>query len=103
MNKLKKGDTVEILKGKDGGKKGKILKIFLQTNKALIEGLNMVKKHKRRTRDDQKGGIVQIEAPVNLSNLAYVCKHCNRPTRIGFKILKDQDKARICKACKEVI
>lgn len=103
MYKLKKGDFVQIIAGKDRGKKGKILKIFRQLNKALVEGLNLAKKHKRKTREDQQGGIVQIEAPIRLSDLAFVCKHCNRPTRIGFTISKDGTKSRLCKACKEVI
>ncbi|TRZ95159.1 50S ribosomal protein L24 [bacterium] len=103
MRKLKKGDTVQIISGKDKGKKGKILKTFLATNKALVEGLNLAKKHKRKTRDDQKGGVIQIEAPIGISNLSFFCKHCGSPTRLGFTILKDSSKARFCKACKEVV
>jgi len=103
MRKLKKGDTVQIISGKDKGKKGKILRIFLETDKALVEGLNLAKKHKRKTRDDQKGGIVQIEMPIKISNLAFVCKHCNRASKVGFTILKDGNKARFCRTCKEVI
>lgn len=101
--KLKKGDTVQILTGKDKGKKGKVLQFLPEKGSALIEGLNLVKKHKRQTRQDQQGGIVSIEAPLNISNLAFFCRHCNRPVRIGFTVLKDGSKSRFCRKCKESI
>jgi large subunit ribosomal protein L24 len=103
MSKLRKGDIVQIIKGKDNGKKGKIISVFPDGSRAIIEGLNLAKKHKRQTRQDQKGGIVQIEAPVAIGNVMYVCKACNKPVRIGFSILKDGSKTRICKICKEAI
>ena len=103
MLKIKKGDTVQAIKGKDKGKKGRIIEIFSGRSRALVEGLNMVKKHKRKTQADQQGGIVSIETPISIANLALVCKHCNRPTRVGFRVVKDGEKSRFCKACKEVI
>ena len=103
MLKLKKGDTVQAIKGKDRGKKGKILKIVSANGRALVEGINMVKKHKRRTQTDQKGGVVAFETPISISNLAFVCGHCNRAVRLGFMILKDGTKSRVCKSCNEVI
>lgn len=103
MFKLKKGDTVISAKGKDKGKKGKVLKIIAENKRALVEGLNMVKKHMRQTRQDQKGGIIAIETPVSISNLRLFCAHCNRAVRTGFIILKDGNKARTCKSCNEVI
>lgn len=103
MYKIKKGDTVQITKGKDRGKKGKVLFVLAEGKNALIEGLNMAKKHKRKTSQDQQGGIISIEKPVNMANLNYVCKNCNRPTRVGFSVLKDGTKTRICKSCKEAI
>lgn len=103
MYKLKKGDTVEVLKGKDRGKKGKVIKIFAESNKALVEAINMVKKHRRQTRQDQQGGIVQIEAPIALSNLMVICKSCNKAARIGFVITKDGQKQRVCKKCQGVL
>jgi large subunit ribosomal protein L24 len=101
MQKIHKGDLVFILKGKDQGKKGKVLQ--LSTQRAVVEGLNLVKKCKRRTQQDQQGGIVSIESPINISNLMLVCPHCHRPSRIGFQIGKDGEKSRICKSCKGVI
>jgi len=103
MQKIKKGDTVTVIKGKDAGKKGKLLIISPGGRHALVEGINLAKKHKRQTRQDQQGGIVSIEAPISLSNLMVFCKKCDRPTRVGFSILKDQTKTRFCKSCKETI
>ncbi len=105
MQKIKKGDIVQITKGKDSGKKGKVLSIMVSKKgtRALVEALNLVKKHKRQTRQDQKGGIVSIEAPVSISNLMFYCKKCERPVRLGFSILKDDTKVRVCKTCKETV
>lgn len=103
MFKIKRDDLVYVITGKDRGKKGKVLKIFPEENRAIIEGINLTKRHRRRTREDQQGGIVEIETPIDISNLMLLCKHCNKATRVGFSVLKDGSKARICKECKEVI
>lgn len=103
MFKIRRGDTVQVIKGKDIGKKGKVLKILPEQAKAIVEGINLIKKHKRQTRQDQPGGIISIEAPISISNLMLLCKHCNRPTRAGFKFLSDGTKAKFCKACNEVM
>ena len=103
MHKIKKGDTVQVTKGRDVGKKGRVLKIFIERGRALVEGINFVKKHKRKTRDDQQGGIVSIESPISLSNLMVVCKSCSRPVRVGFKLVQGAAKVRYCKACNETL
>ena len=103
MPKLRKGDIIQVIKGKDKGKKGKIISILPGENRLIVEGLNLVKKHKRQTRQDEKGGIVQIEAPVAVGNVMFFCKTCARPVRLGFSLMKDGTKSRICKSCKEVI
>lgn len=103
MYKIKKEDIVQVTKGKDKGKKGRVLKIYSAANKALVEGVNMVKKHKRQTRQDQQGGVVSIELPISISNIMVVCKNCSQPARIGFKALADGTKARFCKSCNEAI
>ena len=103
MLKLKKGDIVQAIKGKDRGKKGKVLGISLVSGRALVEGINLAKKHKRQTRQDQKGGIVSIEMPISISNIALVCKGCNRAVKVGFSLMKDGTKSRICKSCKETL
>ena len=103
MFKVKKGDTVSVLKGRDRGKKGRVVAIFVDRNAALVEGINVVKKHKRRTRQDQQGGIANIESPINLANVVLFCKHCNDAARVGFTIMQDGSKNRICKTCKEAV
>jgi len=103
MFKIKRQDMVQAIKGKDKGKKGKVIEVFFEKNRALVEGINLVKKHKRQTRQDQQGGIVQIEAPISLANLMVFCKNCNKPGRVGFIRAKDGTKSRICKKCKGVI
>lgn len=103
MAKIKKNDTVKILIGKDRGKTGKVLAVLPRRGRALVQGLNLVKKHARRTREDQQGGIIQKESPVHISNLMVVCQKCGKPTPIGFSALSDGTKVRICKKCKELI
>jgi len=103
MLKVKKGDIVVVLKGKDRGKKAKVLNIFLSKGKALVEGINLVKKHRRQTNQNQKGGIVSIEAPIALANLMVFCKACNRGSRVEFVKNQDNTKSRVCKKCKGVL
>jgi large subunit ribosomal protein L24 len=103
MQKIRKGDTVVAIKGKDRGKRGRVLSLLGDQKKALVEGINLFKKHRRRTQQDQQGGIVSIERPLAISNLMLVCKQCNRPTRVGILIAADKGKQRFCRLCKEVI
>ena len=102
--KIKKNDIVKILAGRDSGKTGKVLSIFPKKSKALVQGINMVKKHSRRkSNDQQQGGIITKESSIDISNLMIVCQKCSRPTRIGSSRLSDGTKVRICKKCKEII
>lgn len=104
MLKIKRNDIVKVIAGKDKGKTGKVLRIFQKDNRALVEGISFIKRHSRQTRQDQKGGIIQKESPVQISNLILICKHCNKPTRVGIKIMSDgAGKVRLCKKCKEII
>ena len=103
MQKIKKNDFVQITKGKDKGKQGKVISVIEDGARAIVEGLNLAKKHKRQSRQDQKGGIISIEMPLSISNLMIVCKHCSKPSRVGSMILKDGTKTRFCKACKEAL
>jgi len=102
MSKIKKNDTVSVLVGRDKGKAGKVLAVVPGGKKAIVEGVNFVKKHKRKSREDEKGGIVKKESSIHISNLALFCKGCNRPTKVGFDRLADGKKTRFCKRCKEV-
>jgi large subunit ribosomal protein L24 len=99
--KLKKEDTVQIIAGKDKGKRGRILKILRDKDRIVVEGANIVKKAKKRRNQNDRGGIIEIEAPVHSSNLMIVCKKCG-PTRIGYK-LEGDNKVRVCKKCGEAL
>ncbi len=101
-NKIKKGDSVFILVGKDKGKTGKVLKVFPQKNRALVEGVNMVKKH-RKPSSNNKGGIESIEMPIHISNLSYLDIKTNKGSRVGFKYLEDGKKIRFLKKSGETI
>ena len=103
MLTVRRNDTVYVTTGKDKGKKGKVLRLLAAEKRAIIEGINLVKKHKRRTQQDQQGGVVSIESPISISNLMVVCKHCGKPARVGVKVLEDKTRSRYCKSCKEVI
>lgn len=101
--KIRRNDNVKVLAGKDRGKSGKVLKIFPSQNKAIVEGINFVKRHARKTQQNPQGGIVQKESLIDISSLAAVCARCNKTTRIGFTILADGTKVRHCKKCGETI
>ncbi len=103
MQKIRKNDFVQITKGKDKGKQGKVISIIENGARAVVEGLNLSKKHTRQSRQDQKGGIISIEMPLSVSNLMIFCKHCSKPSRVGAVISKDGTKSRFCKACKETL
>ena len=100
---IKKNDTVMVSAGKDKGKSGKVLRLVPKKNRAIVEKLNMVKRHMRPGAQSRQGGILEKEAPIEISNLMLVCSKCTDPTRVGYKILDDNRKVRYCKKCKEVI
>ena len=103
MNKIKKSDTVYVLAGRDKGKTGKVFRVLPKKGRALVEGVNYDKKHTRKTKQDQQGGIVQKESAIHVSNLALFCKSCSKPSRVGISVLADGTRSRFCKRCKEVI
>lgn len=100
--KIKKGDEVIVLTGRDKGKKGKVLGVLRAENRALVEGVNLVRRHQRQTAT-QQGGIVEKEAPIHISNLAHVDPKDGRPTRVGYRFLEDGRKVRYAKRSGEVI
>ncbi len=100
---IRKNDIVSVIAGKDKGKKGKVLRIFPKDERTIVEGINFVKRHIRKRREDEPGGIIQRESPIHISNLMLYCNKCNRPVRTGVKLLKDKSKVRFCKKCKETI
>src|SRR3989344_1640416 len=97
--KIKKGDNVIMLSGKDRNKKGKVLAVFPENDKAVVEGLNLIKKHTKARKQGQKGQIISKERMISASSIALVCKSCGLPTRVGYKI-EEGKKTRICKKCK---
>ncbi len=98
--KIKKGDTVKVIAGKDNGKEGKVVSVDQKNNKVLVEGVNMITKHAKPSQANPEGGIIQKEAPIDISNVMYV--HKGKATRVGFKIEKDK-KVRYAKSTGEVI
>ena len=98
--KIKKGDTVKVIAGKDNNAEGKVLSVDVKNNKVLVEGVNMITKHAKPSQANPNGGIVQKEAPIDISNVMYV--HKGKATRVGFKIEKDK-KVRYAKSTGEVI
>jgi len=100
--KIKKGDRVLIVKGKDRGREGKVIKALPREGKVVVEGLNIIKKHIKSVRTGEKGQIVEIPAPLPVSNVKLICPKCKKPTRVGYKITNDT-KYRICKKCHQEI
>ena len=100
MLKIKKGDTVKVIAGKDKDKEGKVLSVDTKKSKVLVEGVNMVTKHAKPSAANQNGGIIQKEAPIDVSNVMYL--HKGKATRVGFRIEGDK-KVRFAKATGEVI
>lgn len=97
MQKIHKGDTVQILLGKDRGKSGQVERVLNKTDKVVVTGLNVFKRH-LKSRQGIEGGIIEIVKPVNISNVILVCPNCKKTTRVGFKVSGDS-KIRLCKKC----
>jgi large subunit ribosomal protein L24 len=98
---LKVNDQVEVLTGKDKGRVGKIIKVYRKSGKALVERINMIKRHTKARAAGQEGQIVEKEAPIHVSNLMLVCPKCTNTVRVAKKTLDDGSKVRICKKCSE--
>ncbi|MDP8212920.1 MAG: 50S ribosomal protein L24 [Candidatus Zapsychrus exili] len=103
MLSIKKNDQVVVIAGKDKGKIGKILRVFPKSDRVIVENINMVKKAKRKTQQDQQGGFIEIETSIHISNIMLLDKKTNKPTRFGVSILKDGSKVRISKKSGEVV
>ena len=98
--KIKKGDTVKVMAGKDNGKEGKVISVDRKNNKVLVEGVNMITKHTKPSMANQQGGIIHQEGPIDISNVMYV--HKGKATRVGFKMDGDK-KVRFAKSTGDVI
>ena len=102
-NYLKIDDQVEIIAGKDKGRVGKITRVLPNENKAIVESLNMIKRHTKPNMANQQGGIIEKEAPIHVSNLQLICPECTKTGKVGKKFLEDGTKVRFCKSCGESI
>jgi len=101
--KIRKNDNVLVITGKDKGKRGKVRFAYPKKNRVLVEGINFIKMHSRARAQMRQAGIIEREAPIDVSNVMLVCNRCNRPVRVGFRKLEDGRKVRICRACNEVV
>lgn len=101
--KIRKNDTVLVVSGKDRGKTGKVRFAYPRKNKVVVEGVNFIKRHTRARGPVRQAGIVEREAPLPISNVMLLCSKCNHPARIGFRVLEDGKKVRVCRACGEVV
>ncbi len=100
--KIKKNDTVLVISGKDRSKKGKVIKVLPSESRVVVEGINLRKKHTRAKRQGEKGQVVEIAAPLHISNVKLICSKCKMPTRVGYKVV-GKNKFRICKKCGQEI
>jgi len=100
---IKRGDTVQVIAGKDKGKTGKVLRVYPDKQKVLVESINFIMRHTRASRTNVQGGVVQKEAPLHASNVALLCSRCGERSRVSRKVLGDAGRARVCKKCGEII
>ncbi len=101
--KIKRDDTVLVIAGKDRGKTGKVHRVLPREGKVVVAGVNIVKRHTKPRGAARQAGIIEREAPLHASKVALICTRCNKPTRVGYRLLGDGSKARYCKRCDEVI
>ena len=96
--KIKKGDTVQVIAGKDVGKVGEVIRVLLARDRVIVDGVNVAKRHQRATKATMQGGIIDKDMPIHVSNVAIVCTSCGKHTRIGYRIDGD-GKVRVCRKC----
>ncbi len=101
--KIRKNDTVIIIAGKDKGKRGKVRNALPDEERVIVEGANMIKRHSRAHKAARQAGIIELEAPIHVSNVMFLCDKCGKPTRVSFRFLADGKRVRVCKSCREVI
>jgi large subunit ribosomal protein L24 len=101
--RIKKDDTVKVIAGNDRGKTGKVLVVFPEEKRVIVEGVNIIKRHTRPSQRNRKGGIITKEAPVYVSNIMHICNKCGVPSKLSSRRLADGKKVRICKKCGEIV
>ncbi len=106
MNRIRKGDTVEIIAGDERGMRNTVLRVIPKEQRVVVAKVNVVTKHQRAVRAGRsqvQAGRIQYEAPIHLSNVMLVCPHCKAATRVGFEVTEDQGKVRVCRKCQAAI
>jgi large subunit ribosomal protein L24 len=101
--KVVKNDTVLVVSGNSRGKKGKVLKVFPKEERVIVEGVNFIKRHTRKSQKSPQGGIVEREAPIHASNVKLICSKCNKAARVGRVVLENKKRVRVCKSCGEML
>lgn len=101
--RIKKSDLVRVMSGNDRGKEGKVLKVFPESGRIIVEKVNLIKRHTKASRNMPQGGIIEKEGPINASNVMLVCPNTGKPTRIGKEILSDGSRARVSKRSGEML
>jgi large subunit ribosomal protein L24 len=101
--RIRKGDRVRVLTGKDRGKEGEVSRAIPAERRVIVDGINVAKKHQRPTRATMQGGIIDKDMPIPVANVAVLCPICGKPTRVGFRVEGDGTKLRICKKCDGII
>ena len=101
--KIRRGDDVMVMAGRERGKRGRVQRVLRKEGRLVIDGVNMTVRHIRPRPGVQQAGRIDLEAPLNASNVRIVCPHCNKAVRVGFSVLEDGKKVRICKKCHEAI
>jgi len=99
MERIKRDDLVLVIAGKERGKQGQVREVLLRQERVVIQGLNMVKRHRRQQAQGAQAGIIEKEAPIHLSNVKLICRVCEKPTHVRFRVRTDGAKVRICRAC----
>ena len=101
--RIRQNDTVEVISGRDRGKRAKVQRVLPGKDRLMVEGVNMVKRHQRASATVRQAGIITKEAPLHVSNTKLVCTQCNKAVRVGFQFLEDGRKIRFCRSCKQMI
>jgi len=101
--KIRKDDKVIILSGKDKGKKGKVLKAIPRNGRVIVENVNIVKKHQRPKKQGEKGQRIEVASPIDVSKVMLICPKCGKNTRVGYRVLENKEKVRVCKKCGQEI
>jgi large subunit ribosomal protein L24 len=101
--KIRKGDTVLVIAGKDQSKKGRVEKVLTKDNRVVVEGVNIITRHVKAASGIRQGGRIQQEAPISVSNVMLICANCSKPVRVSYQLLENGSTTRVCHKCKETI